>query len=385
MRILIAHAFYRIPGGEDRYVEQQVDLLRERHEVALFAGNNDELSGATSAATRMLSPRAMRSRAAQAISEFGPDIVHVHNIYPSLGASIHGAARKAGVPLVQTVHNHRLRCPNGYRFTEGQVCDRCVAGNYANAVLHECFPTKAQSVGYATALWIDRFLRHLERDVDLFVAPSEYMADKLRTWGMPSERIAMVRNFAEGATPSSTGAGTYGVFAGRLSSEKGVDVLLAALAQAGDPDFTILGDGPLRADLEALAGRLGLVNTSFRGRVDREDIDRIVGGARYFVMPSLSDENSPLAVFEAMVRGVPPIVSDRGGLPELVSDPSLVTIPGDADDLARAVGLIRTDEALHARAAASARDFAEKELLPQTHLERLEAAYATAASIHRAR
>lgn len=381
MRILVAHASYRTPGGEDRYVEQQVDLLGERHTVELFAGRNAELSGAGAAAGRMFSPKAMRAKVKDAIRTLRPDLVHVHNVYPALGASVHTAARECKVPLVMTVHNYRLRCPNGYRFTEGQVCDRCIRGNHLHALIHDCFPSKAQAFGYATALWLDRFVRHIDDTVDMFIAPSEFMADRLGSWGISADRIQMVRNFTDAWAARPIEVGAYGVYAGRLSSEKGVDVLLQALGRCGDPPFAILGDGPLRAALERMARDLGLQNVRFEGRVDRVELDRMLASARYFVMPSLSDENSPLAVFEALTRGVPAIVTDRGGLPELV-DRSLVVGAGDADDLARAIDLVRHDDDVRERAATAARAFTQRELGPEIHMERLEEAYATAISRH---
>jgi glycosyltransferase involved in cell wall biosynthesis len=381
LRILVAHAFYRIPGGEDRYVEQQVDLLRDRHTVELFAGRNSELPGSAAAARRMFSPTAMRSKIEAAIRSLSPDVVHVHNVYPALGASVHTAARRSNVPLVMTVHNYRLRCPNGYRFTEGRVCDRCIRGNHVPALIHDCFPSKTQALGYATALWLDRFVRRIDQTVDLFIAPSDFMADRLRSWGISADRIQMVRNFTNGWTGGPVEVGSHGVYVGRLSSEKGVDVLLQALHRCGDPPFVLLGDGPLHGPLEEMARDLGLRNVTFEGRVDRVQLDQILGTARYLVMPSLSDENSPLAVFEALARGVPAIVTDRGGLPELV-DRSLVVTSGDHEDLARAIELVRLDDEVRARAADAARDFTRRELRPETHRERLEEAYGTAISRH---
>ncbi|HYI46073.1 MAG TPA: glycosyltransferase family 4 protein [Actinomycetota bacterium] len=380
MRILVAHAFYRIPGGEDRYVEQQVELLRERHQVELFSARNEELKGSSEAALRMLAPGGVRKRLEAVARGLAPDVIHVHNIYPALGAAVHTLARKLDVPLVMTVHNHRLRCPNGYRFTEGQVCDRCVGGNHLHALMHECFPSKGQAAGYATALWIDRFARRVDTHVDLFIAPSRYMADRLGMWGISPDRVRMVRNFTDTSARPATPA-EHGVYAGRLSSEKGLDVLLEALKRCGDPPFELLGDGPLSAPLEKMASDLGLHNLKFRGRVDRVELDRLLATARYFVMPSLSDENAPLAVFEAMARGVPPVVSNRGGLPELVQDSALVTIPGDPEDLARAIEALRRDDELRSRASRAARDFAVSELGPDRHRDQLEAVYEAAVAM----
>lgn len=369
MRILVVHAFYRTPGGEDRYVEQLVELLGRGHDVELLSTNNDDLAD-VEAARKMLFPGSTARTIETAVERFRPDVMHVHNTYPSLGAAPHIVARRKLIPLVMTVHNHRLRCPNGYGFTEGESCRRCISGNHVHALLHPCFPSRKQAVGYATALWLDRFVRRVERSVDLFIAPSEYMAEQLRGWGVRS-RIQVIRNFSE-ERPLSNATGDRGYFAGRLSSEKGLDVLLTALKTAGDPGFDVLGDGPLRYDLEEIARTLDLTNVRFHGRVDRDELARVIGEARYSVMPSLSDENAPLAVFESLSAGVPTIVTDRGGLPEL----GQTVVPAhDALALAEAIDRLRTDDDLHSSMAAAGRRFAAENLGPRIHLGLLESAY----------
>jgi glycosyltransferase involved in cell wall biosynthesis len=372
MRILIAHAAYRIPGGEDRYVQQQAELLGPHHDVELFVARNDELGSEGAAARRMLAPGQTRRSLGDLAGRFEPDLIHVHNVYPSLGASVHQLCRAREIPLVMTVHNHRLRCPNGYCFTEGEICHRCTGGNHVHAVLHECFPSRKQAIGYASALWIDRFVRRIERAVDLFIAPSEYMGSRLVEWGIEAERVTVIRNFTTMrlSRPSSD---RYGVFAGRLSSEKGLDVLLRALAKAGDPPFEVVGDGPEQVALERLAAELKLSRLIFHGRMPAEDAHRVVGAARYFVMPSLWNENAPLAVFEAMAAGVPAIVTRRGGLTELEQ---MVVEAGDVTGLADAIDRLRHDGPLRDELAANARRFAVDHLTADAHRGKLEAAYA---------
>ena len=232
MRILVAHAFYRQAGGEDRYVMRQIDLLRRRHEVRLLAERNEALASDVRTAVKMVYSRAMRQRAEREIREFRPDVIHLHNPYPALGPAVHLAVRQLGSPLVMTVHNHRLRCPNGLMFTEGRMCRRCEDGVYASAVLHGCFADPRQSAAYATALWVHRFALRLHEAVSLFVAPSLFMRDRLVQGGF-TQRIVAIANPVDAEEVVSP-PGTFGVYIGRLSAEKGVDVLLRALSHAGD-------------------------------------------------------------------------------------------------------------------------------------------------------
>ncbi len=381
LRVLVAHSFYRLPGGEDRYVEQQVPLLRTQHEVATLWRHNRDLTPGPAAALRM-ALAGPRSSVEALFESFKPDVVHLHNAYPSLGPAVHRAAERAGVPLVMTVHNFRLRCPNGYMFTEGASCRRCEHGVYAHAVFHNCFPSRSQAASYAASLWVHRFILRLEDAISLFIAPSEFVRSRMIEWGIAPDRIEIVRNFT---TVDAVGrpAGRHGIFIGRLSGEKGVDVLLRALAVAGDPPFRIVGDGPVQKPLESLARDLHLRNTVFLGRVPSADVPDLLRRSRYLVLPSISGENAPLAAIEALAAGRPLLVSDGGGLPELVSGgEGLLSPPGDVEALARRIRQLHDDDELWAATAQRAKARAA-EFTPQRHLERLERAYAKVAALAR--
>lgn len=376
MRVLIAHSFYRVPGGEDRYVRQQFELLSRHHDVEMIEQHNEALAPELSTAVRMaFSHAAIRSIEDQ-IEAFTPDVIHLHNPYPSLGPAVHLAAERRGVPLVQTIHNLRLRCPNGLMFTEGRSCRRCERGNYVNAAIHHCFSSRRQAGAYAGVLWLHRFPFKLERKVAAFVAPSRFMTEQLLTWGIPERRISTIRNFVLSIAAAPPNVGDFGVYVGRLSAEKGLPVLLEALSFAGDPPFRIIGDGPLGKDLIALAARLGLHHTEFTGRVDARDARRAVAGCRFLVMPSLCQENAPLAALEALAAGRPVLVSGRGGLPELVeSGGGLVFRSGDASGLSEHIQTLFRDRDLCQKLGDRAWRFAVSELRPEHHLDRLLEVY----------
>lgn len=373
---MIAHAHYRIGGGEDRYIEQQRVLLQGDHDVHMLTPRNEDLDGGLETARRLVYSRRNVGDVVDGVERIAPDVIHLHNPYPALGPAIHVAARRLKIPLVQTVHNHRLRCPNGYMFTGGEICTRCEGGNHTHALLHPCFPTKQQAAAYATALWTHRFAMKIDDAVSRFIAPSRYMADRLRGWGYPEERIAFVSNFTD-ATPLPTGErGSGGIYVGRLSPEKGLSVLLEALGRVGDPPFVFVGGGPSEAELREGARRLGLSNCRFEGVVDRDRVVDLLQGASYFVLPSQWNENAPLALMEAMVLGLAPIVARRGGLPELAEGRGMVVEP-EPGPLADALSTIGSDPDLAARLGRAARDFAVANLDPASHKESLNAVYAS--------
>jgi glycosyltransferase involved in cell wall biosynthesis len=376
MKILIAHSFYRVSGGEDTYVRRQVELLGRDHSVSLIAERNEELGSGFRTTGRMLFSRAKKREVKAAIRDFDPDVVHVHNAYPAFGPAIHLAAHELGVPLVTTVHNFRMRCPNAYMFTEGQLCIRCEKGAYVNAVLHRCFPTKKQAAAYAGVLWIHRFMLDLEKRVGTFVAPSRFMGDRLLAWGIAEERVRIIPHFIEPYPGASSLPGHHGIYVGRLSSEKGVDILLEALRLAGDPPFLIVGDGPFEQVLRTLAQKFGLRNTEFTGRMDHHQVEQTLKGSRFLVMPSLWHETFGLVALEAMALGRPLLVTRRGALPELVtSGAGLLCEAGNPRDMATHITRLLQDDDLCSGMGAKGIALSLSEFHPSRHLDRLLTSY----------
>lgn len=378
LRVLIAHSFYRLAGGEDRYVSQQVELLGDLHTVRLLGTKNEDLLGGVRAARRMIYSTSILGEVESEISKFRPDVMHLHNVYPGLGPAVHIAASKQRVPLVMTVHNQRLRCPNGLMFTEGLLCRRCESGNHLNAIIHPCFPGKSQSLVYATALWFHRFVLALEEKISLFIAPSAFMVEQLSRWGIPTKKIRLIRNFTSVPPPPDREPGAYGLYIGRLSAEKGVGFLLTALRQAGDPPFRIVGEGPMSGELRAMADELGLKNTTFLGQLDRNEVQSQLTSCRFVTLPSLCYENAPLAALEAMAAGRPLLVTQLGGLPELAgNDRGLTCRPADVQGLGECIARLTDDTALCVETGLAGYRFAAKELTPQVHLSQLGSAYAS--------
>lgn len=377
MRILIAHSSYRIAGGEDRYVDRQIELLSGAHDIEVVRPHNRDLEGGLRTGARMLYSPTLTRDVSEIVRRFRPHVVHLHNAYPSLGPAVHLATRRLQIPVVMTVHNHRLRCPNGYMFTRGLPCRRCEDGNYVHALVNQCFTSPSQSIAYGTTLWAHRFIMRLEAEVRLFIAPSLYMLHQLERWGLGGPRATLVPNFAWPA-PGVNGAspGSYGMYVGRMSPEKGLNTLLEALRIAGDPPFRFVGDGPMLESLSAAAMAFGLTNTFFMGRVPTEELADQFRGARYVAMPSLCDEIAPLAALEAMGAGKPLLLSDRGGLPELVgNDPFLVRPAGMPAEWAEAIRRLHTDDRFCVAAGRRAfRTFCER-YSPEAHRRGLEDSY----------
>jgi glycosyltransferase involved in cell wall biosynthesis len=329
------------------------------------------------------------SRAAQrgmeaALDEFRPDVVHAHNIYHQLSPSVVHAAARRGIPVVLTMHDYKLACPTYQLLDHGHPCTACVTGGPWQAARRSCRDgSRAKSTVAAVEVIIHRRMGAYD-GVRRLIAPSRFLADTMAAAGVYPDRLRVQPNFTDLDVPVRTGPATHAVvFAGRLSAEKGVDVLVRAvgLAAAGLGDGTgvlldIAGDGPEREALESLADQVAPGRVRFHGRLPRAELTALVGSATVSAVPSRWHENQPLAVLESYALGVPVIATDLGGLPELVDETTGWVRPADnVPALAGAVvdALRDPDEA--ALRGKRARRTAEERHHPARHLAGIRRIY----------
>ena len=277
----------------------------------------------------------------KAIAEIQPDIIHLHNIYHHLSTSILNPIRRSGIPCVQTLHDLKLACPNYRMYTEGALCNRCQGGKYWNAVKHHCLtPTTAPNILAALEMGMTKFFQSYEKTVGMFICPSQFMRDKMVDWGEPAPKMSVVPNPVDIPSSLSTREeGGYLLSAGRLSIEKGINILVEAAARVPHILIRIAGTGPLEASLKETAARLKLNNVEFLGYVRKPDMIPLRAGAVAMVMPNIGYENASLTALEALANGIPLIASRIGGLPEqaIPGQTGMLVEPGDIDGLAAAM------------------------------------------------
>ena len=352
MKVLLVHSPYALAGGEERMVDTQERVLTQRgHDVVRHDGTD----------------------AGPLVARVRPDLVHVHNQFPALRPSVYAAAHSARVPVVQHLHNARLACVQPFLVRDGRACDDCVGRAPWPGALHRCYRDSATLSLAATALQVT--YRRWWRRVDRFVAVSDALATTMRRSGaIGSDRLVVCHNgLATDVTPRASGLDAgYALYVGRLSYEKGVDLLLDA-ARAIDMRVVIAGDGPERDALTRAAPG----NVEFLGHVARPELDDVIARARVVVAPSRGQEPFGLGVIEAAALGVPAVVTDVGGLPELVRDGATGVVVAPFDAAALAAGLQRFRDAGAAQAlGAAARHAYEQRFTPDAFAGRLLAIYA---------
>lgn len=331
-KVLVAHNGYQQRGGEDSVVESEVALLRDHgHDVLRYGRHNDEIEGASRAALAIQTVWSQKTvREVDAVLEaFRPDVIHVHNTFPLISPSVYWAARRRGLPVVQTLHNFRLMCPQAMFLREGRVCEDCLGHVPWRGVMRACYrESRLQSAVLASSVTLHRAIGTYDKAVTLYVALNEFCRQKFIEGGLPAQRVVIKPNFVEDA-----GAGqadrSGGLFVGRLSQDKGVSVLLEALRLQPSP-VQIIGAGDLAEATQAQLGADAL------GFLPVTDILERMKRAAYLVVPSLWYENFPRTLVEAYSAGLPVIASRLGALAELVEEgvTGLLFEPGNARDLA---------------------------------------------------
>ena len=313
-----------------------------------------------------------------------PDIVHVHNTFPLISPGVFWAIRDYAASVF-TTHNYRLFCASGLLLRDGAICTRCLdESSVMPALRYGCYRhSRIATLPVATSIALHRPIGTWRSRVDAFIALTEFQRDKLVAAGLPAERVHVKSNFFAG-NPSVIAWGERrkaALFVGRLTAEKGVEYLIRAwLELQSAPPLRIVGDGPLRAPLEALAKSRGSANIEFLGAVAPEVAVREVAEAKLLFVPSIWFEGFPIVLQEAFAAGTPCAVSDIGALSTLVKDGTngLVFKARSATAIAELVRRVWADDALSARISAGARTSFEANYTEEINHRRLMEIYATA-------
>jgi glycosyltransferase involved in cell wall biosynthesis len=380
-RVLVAHNFYQLPGGEDVVFALEVGLLRERgHEVVEFTEHNAELQriGSVAAAHQMIWSRRASARLLATLRNYSPQIAHFHNTFMLISPSAYYACQEAGVPVVQTLHNYRLVCPAATLFRDGCACEDCLRQPLPwPAVWHSCYrESRIQTAGVALMLSVHNWLQTWHQQVDIYVALTDFARGKFVEAGLPRDKIVVKPNFVHPDPGPRSGDGTYALFVGRLSPEKGLRTLLDAWEKLMIP-LRIAGGGPLMNELQSTIHHRGLHQVEMLGHRSHEEIVSLMKGARFLIFPSLWYEGFPITLAMAFACGLPVIGSRLGAVSEIVRNAvtGMHFTPGDAEDLAGKVEWAWTNVRQMRHMGAAARQEYERKYTAARHYTKLMEIY----------
>jgi glycosyltransferase involved in cell wall biosynthesis len=383
LRILVVQNHYIGFAGDDVVVANESSLLSAKgHEVSLWSVHNKDLITLRSRIHTALSltySRQSKAGLSRHITEFRPDVMHCHNLFPQITVSAYDAAAEAGIPIVQTLHDFRsVCCINGFLFRNGRICELCVAGSSYWGAWHRCYRDSWLG-SFVTAHALDRQRRAgtLQQRVECFIALSEPSRRQFIAAGLPEERIVVKPNFmSDPGTPP--GCSRHGaLFVGRLSPEKGLQTLVKAWEGIEFP-LRILGGGPLRPYISPDLSRW----ISVLGHRPHAEVGPAMRQARFLVMPSEYIEGFPMVIVEAFANGLPVIASRLGTMADVIEDgvTGLHFTAGDPDDLAAKVAWAITHYDRMAEMGSAARRVYEKRFSEETNYDALLTIYRDAIS-----
>ncbi len=315
--------------------------------------------------------RAMRRR----LDDFSPDLAHVRGIYHHLSPSILWELKHQHIPVLYHLNDFKILCPTYNFVADGRPCELCSHGAFHHAATKGCYTgPRSSAVVLAPEAYLHKWLRTYERCVDMFLAPSEFVRQKLTASGFPSERIEVLPHFQ--ALPGDEQLAVdegYLLYFGRLSPEKGVYELIRSMVRLPHTPLVIAGDGPERPRLEALAKELNLTQVLFAGMVHGEKLQKLIAGCSFSVFPSHAYETLGKSILESYAWGRPVVASDLGSRPELVQHgvTGLLYSDGDRDQLAHSIGFLFDRPDLIEKMGAAARHRVKVNHDPEQHVGKL--------------
>ena len=344
MKILQVNKFNYVRGGAEKYfIEISKNLEKLGHQVAIFSMhhpknnpspwdkyfvsrlsfNEARLRDYLITPARVLYSLEARRKFKKIIKDFRPDIIHIHNIYHQISPSILKVAKNYKIPVIMHLHDYKLLCPNYQLFVDNKICYRCRGGRYYNCLKHRCLKKSWSRSLLAT---VEMYLHHkilkiYEKNISHFIAPSQFMKKTVVDFAWPEDKIELIYNFSEKMKNLSPGPNEdYGLYFGRLSKEKGLDVLLKALSLSQEKNtLKIVGSGPEEDNLKKMVLDLNLSHrVEFLGYRQGQELHDIINKARLIYLPSLWNENMPLTLLESLELAKVVIASRTGGLPELI-------------------------------------------------------------------
>ena len=385
MKILQVHNFYQQRGGEDAVYAAECELLRQYgHTVIQHSVHNDaikDMSRLEVAAKTIWNSDSYREIKAL-IRQHSPDVLHAHNTFPLVSPAAYYAAAEARVPVIQTLHNYRLLCPGAIFFRDGHICEDCLGKVPYRAIEHGCYrDSKSASATVVALLTVHRVAGTWRRKVKTYIALTEFAKSKFVEGGLEASKIAVKPNFLVNDPGIGEGAGDYALFAGRLTREKGLGILLEAWRHLPSTfRLKIAGDGELRAAIESSARELG--NVEVLGPCDRSAILELAKNAAVQIVPSEWYEGLPMTIVEAFACGTPVVTSHLSSMDDLVTDgvDGVRFENGSAEDLARKLTYLNQKRELLCKMRKKARNRYETTYTPQRNYAMLIKIYQQAIS-----
>ena len=345
MKILLVNKFHYMKGGSERYYFTLAEAFKNAgHDVVFFAMKDEKnipceqekyfVSNASKAGgikskinmvLHIVYSKEAYKKMTLLLKEERPDLVILNLVHKQITCSVIDAIKdyNPDIKIVWTMHDLICVCPS-YTMLDGKgkICEKCLDGNFKHCFKNRC-AHGSKFMSYLSTYEAERIRKHDWYDkVDLFVCPSNFYKEKLEQARFTKSRIVYIPNpLSEKITfEISEHSKDYILYFGRLSKEKGIATLIRAMKNVDHP-LIILGTGPIEKECESMIANEHLNNkVKMLGFKTGRELDDYVKNSKAVILPSEWYENGPYAAMEAMAKGRPLIVSNLGGLPELVDN-----------------------------------------------------------------
>lgn len=307
-----------------------------------------------------------------------PDLAHLHNFYHQLSPSVLKEIKRFNLPVVYTAHDLKLLCPNYQMLDKSEICEKCKGHQYYQCALNRCMKNStAASLVSTTEMYLHRLLKSYD-NIDVIITSSAFYREKFIEYGYSPEKIVHIPNFIDTQLhkPSYSSNG-YITYLGRMAKEKGIFTLIKAMKNIKNTTLYIIGDGPLRPEIEKYIAEEGMANVKLLGFKSGEELDSIVQNCDFTVLPSEWYEDSPLSVLESMAYGKAVIGADIGGIPELIEHErtGLIFESQNSEQLSEQLNYLIANPGKALEMGKEARRKAENEFGKGKHFEKIEKLY----------
>jgi glycosyltransferase involved in cell wall biosynthesis len=321
-----------------------------------------------------------KKRLASMLQRIRIDVAHAHNIYGGLTTSVLDLLSEKKIPVVMTLHDYKLICPNYRLMYRGKICEDCKPGKYYMAVRNKCHKdSHLASLIYAFETYFNQRFEKYKKNIRFFIAPSIFMKSKFLDFGWPEEQIEYIPNFLNVSEfDPQFKPGNYFLYIGRLSSAKGILTLIRAFMKLGNNTarLLIVGEGPFKKQLVEKASSDARIN--FKGYLSGDALKKTTQNALAVILPSELYENAPISILESFAYGKLVIGSQLGGIPELIDDSinGFLFEAGNINDLREKLDIaLNMSSKKKSEMGKAARQKVEKRYDAELHYERLIALY----------
>lgn len=404
MRILVVNYRYFVSGGPEKYMFNIKKMLENNgHEVIPFSVHSNknistkyekyfvEPIGGRDATyfedvkktpksiwqmlTRSVYSLEVKRAIKREIKDVKPDLVYTIHFVNKLSPSVLKGAKEMGVPVVSRLSDYFLLCPRFDFMHDKKICEDCLKCGYMSCIKKRCVKGSLfASIIRVFSMKVHSIL-HVYDNVDAFVTPSEFLKRKMIENGFPGEKIFCIPTFT--TSKSQIGEpkiGTYGLYFGRIDEEKGVETVVKAYEKMPDKQVKIMGDDstPEGQRLKKYVSDQKIKNIEFLGYKIGVELEEIIKGARFTIIPSIWYDNLPNTALESFQYSKPVIASNIGSLPELVEDGvnGYLFEAGNSEQLAEKVKMLDDSNLVQAMGKKS-REKLEEKFGPRKHYEAL--------------